>query len=519
MICWGEHIGPSEGTLAGTTSGTDHTSDPDPPGRQKVDGKMLLGTMWSFGINSLQQMLVLTRLVILARLLMPSDFGILDIAILTLYALDVFSQTGFQQALVHKKADITADLNAAWTLLVVRGCVLFIILFLFAPYIADFFSTPEATPVLQVVGVSLIFQGFTNLGTIFFLKNLDFRKQYLFKLSGVLAEFIVSITAVLVLYNVWALVFGIIAKDLALMIVSYLVHPYRPRFNFDLRKVLGLSRYGIWIMASSVLVFLLIQGDDIIVGKVLGITALGLYQMAYGLSNTPSTEISQIISQVAFPVYSKIQDDLVQLKALFMRTLELTALISFVLTGLLVSLSPEIAIVFLGSNWAPIIPLVQILAWWGLVRGLEETSAALFLAVGKPRLHSILQFIQVILLFTLIYPLMDSYGLVGVSLAVAFSCFPVLFLFINSVKNILAIGFWEAYAPLIYPLTLIACSIGSTALVRTMLFPAPDLLSLFILLGIYALVTLVVINAFDRYTPYKAVSMVRGFASSRRKAF
>jgi len=114
---------------------------------------------------------------------------------------------------------------------------------------------------------------------------------------------------------------------------------------------------------------------------------------------------------------------------------------------------------------------------------------------------------------------MDSYGLVGVSLAVAFSCFPVLFLFINSVKNILAIGFWEAYAPLIYPLTLIACSIGSTALVRTMLFPAPDLLSLFILLGIYALVTLVVINAFDRYTPYKAVSMVRGFASSRRKAF
>ena len=102
-------------------------------------------------------------------------------------------------------------------------------------------------------------------------------------------------------------------------------------------------------MASSVLVFLLIQGDDIIVGKVLGITALGLYQMAYGLSNTPSTEISQIISQVAFPVYPAIQDDLVQLKALSWRTLELTALISFVLTGLLVSCPRR-----RNSSWAAI---------------------------------------------------------------------------------------------------------------------------------------------------------------------
>ena len=90
----------------------------------------------------------------------------------------------------------------------VRGCVLFIILFLFAPYIAGLLSTPEATPVLQVVGVSLIFQDSPTWAPYSSLKNLDFRKQYLFKLSGVLAEFIVSITAVLVLYNVWALVFG-----------------------------------------------------------------------------------------------------------------------------------------------------------------------------------------------------------------------------------------------------------------------------------------------------------------------
>ncbi len=488
-----------------------------PGGGPKVDRQMLQGSAWSFGINALQQVLVLTRLVILARLLLPTAFGILDIAVLTIYALDVLSQTGFQQALVHKKTDITADLNAAWTLLVVRGVVLFLVLFLLAPFIAQFFSTPDAAPVLQVIGLSLVFQGFTNLGTIFFLKNLDFRRQYLFKLSGLLADFIVSITAVLVLHSVWALVLGILAKDLTLMVASYVVHPYRPRFNFDLSKVRGLSNYGAWIMLSSMLTFLLIQGDDIVVGKVLGVTALGLYQMAYGLSNTPSTEISQIISQVAFPVYSKIQDDAVQLRSLFLRTLRLTALISFILTGLLVSLSHEIAVVFLGTSWAPIIPLVQVLAWWGLVRGLGETAAALFMAVGRPRTYAIMQLVQVVLLFSLIYPLMMGADLVGVSLAVAFSSLPMLYLTVRALRAAIGVEAREVYSALLYPLVLAVSGIAATTALRV-LFPVPDILSFLTLLATYAVTAVVVIHLLDRHTPYKAWSMVRSFLSGQQGA-
>lgn len=473
---------------------------------------MFTGSLWSFGMNSIQQILILTRLIILVHFLLPSDFGLLGIAVLTIYGLDVFSQTGFQQALVHKKSDITSDLNAVWTLLAVRGVLLFIVLFLLAPYIADFFGTPEAIPVLQVIGISLICQGLTNLGTIFFLKNLDFRKQYLFKLSGVLADFIVCITTVLILQNVWALVFGLIAKDLTILVMSYIIHPYRPKFNFDLRKVRGLSNYGIWILVSSVLVFLLIQGDDILVGRILGVAALGLYQMAYGFSNIPSTEISQIISQVAFPVYSKLQDDLVQLKDLFLRTLKLTALFSFLLIGFLVALAPDFTLVFLGSNWSTIIPLIQIMAWWGLIRGLEEAAAALFMAVGRPRISSKLQFVQVVLLFTLFFPLITYYGLVGVSIAVVCSAIPVMFLAISAIRSILHIEVKEAYSLLFYPFVLAISGIVIVSLVRFFLFTIPSLLSFLLLLGIYTITVLMVIYLFERYTPYRVWTILRSLS-------
>ena len=231
--------------------------------------------------------------------------------------------------------------------------------------------------------------------------------------------------------------FGLIAKDLTLLVVSYAVHPYRPHLNFDLRKVRGLSNYGIWILFSSVLVFFLIQGDDVLVGHYVGLMALGLYEMAYGFSNTPSTEVSQVISQVAFPVYSKVQDDPVQLKNIFLRTYKVMSLVAFLLVGSLVSLAPDITIVFLGSAWSPIVPLIQVLAWWGLIRGLEETAAALFMAIGVLRIYTILQLFQVVLFLILIMPMIELYGILGVSITVVVSAIPIMILTNRALVNTL----------------------------------------------------------------------------------
>jgi O-antigen/teichoic acid export membrane protein len=272
------------------------------------------GGIWVFSLRIVQLLFNLGRLIILARILAPHDFGLMGIALLTMATLETFSQTGFQAALIQKKEDIRSHLDAAWTVLILRGFILFTILYLVAPYAAVFFNAPEAKPIIQVIAFSILLQAFTNIGVIYFQKELEFNKEFKYQFAGTLTDFIVAVSAVLILRNVWALVFGLLAGNAARCFVSYLIHPYRPHLSFDLGKAKELFGFGKWILGSSILFFLIMQGDDIFVGKFLGATMLGFYQLAYRISNMPATEITHVISQVTFPAYSKLQDNIPKLR-------------------------------------------------------------------------------------------------------------------------------------------------------------------------------------------------------------
>ena len=388
------------------------------------------GGMWVFALRVLDKGLGLIRLVILARLLAPNDFGLFGIALLAMSALETFSQTGFQTALVQKQGDITPYLDNAWTVSVIRGTFLFIILFLSAPYIALFFNTPEASPIIQVIGVSIFLGGFTNIGIIYFQKELEFSRQFAYRLSTTLVESVVVVSAALIFKNVWALVFGLLAGSLAGLVVSYVIHPYRPHFRLDLSKSRELFGFGKWVFGSTVLIFLITQGDDAFVGKFLGATMLGFYQMAYRISNMPATEITHVISQVTFPAYSQIQNDMPRLREAYLRVLQLTAFLSFPMAGLIFILAPDFTKIFLGEKWMPIVPAMQVLCFFGIIRAFNATTGSVFQAVGKPSILTKVSFIQLFFLAAIIYQFTDIGKLVGISLAVTlanFLCFVLAF--------------------------------------------------------------------------------------------
>jgi len=206
--------------------------------------KVVKGGFWVFFLRIVNRGFSLIRLIILARILSPSDFGLMGIALLTMSTLETFSQTGFQQALIQKKEDIKSYLNSAWTVLILRGFILFTILYFIAPYAATFFNSPEAKTIIQVIGFAILLRAFTNIGVIYFQKELEFRKQFIYQFSGTLADFIVAISAVLILKNVWALVFGLLAGNIARCFVSYLIHPYRPHLSKDLGRA---KENGLWV--------------------------------------------------------------------------------------------------------------------------------------------------------------------------------------------------------------------------------------------------------------------------------
>ncbi len=418
---------------------------------ENLSKKVIRGGFWVFALRIVQQVFGIIRLIVLARLLAPSDFGLLGIALLTMAALETFSQTGFQEALIQKKEKTKDYLNSAWTVLILRSFVLFAILYLIAPYAAIFFKVPQAKFIIQVVGLSVLFQGFTNIGVIYFQKELKFNKQFIYQISGTLVDFIVTISAALILKNVWALVFGLLAGNIVRFVVSYFVHPYRPRLTSNLKKAKELFGFGKWILGSTILTFLLVQGDDILVGKLLGIAMLGLYQMAYRMSNMPATEISHLIATVTFPAYSKLQDNLLRLKEAYLKVLQLTAFLSIPIAGLIFILAPDFTKIFLGEKWMPMVSTMQVLAFYGMLRAIGATTGSVFLAIGKPGISTKIKFGALILLAVVIYPLTKKWGIMGTAIAV--TSFALIFcnLAVIITSMILKLNYKQLITAVFYP--------------------------------------------------------------------
>ena len=380
--------------------------------------KVVKGGLWILGFKILSKSLGFVRLVILARLLAPNDFGLLGVAMLAIATLDTFSQTGFGQALIHAQDDVRRYLDTTWTISVIRGLILSLILFFSAPMVAGFFGASNATVIIQVVSISPILAGLKNIGTIYFLKELDFNKQVFLQTAEVIVEFVTVVLLAFLLGNVWALVGGLMAGGVTGLVMSYVLHPYRPRIRIEKERLGVLFDFGKWVLLTNIVVFLATHGDDAFLGKVLGVTALGFYQMAYNISNYPSTEITGVISRVMFPAYAKLQHDPEQLKNVYARTVSLVAMLSFPLAGGIITLAPEFTSLFLGEKWMPIVVPIQILTVSGLFRSIAGTGGALYNAMGRPEYDFRMNLMRLVVIAVFIVPLTGYWGISGTAVSV-----------------------------------------------------------------------------------------------------
>lgn len=399
--------------------------------------RSIKGAGWLIILRILHRGLGFLRTILLARLLVPGDFGLFGIALLAFNFLENFSVTGISTALVQKSGDIEDYLDSAWTVNLIRAVLIFSILFFGASFVADFFNAPEACNIIKAIAFLQIFLGIENIGVLYLQKNLEFKKIFYLKVSGTVVNVIVSIVLALILKSVWALVIGALAGALVKTAMSYRIHPYRPSLRFDYEKIKELLRFGKWLFGSSILVFMITEGDDIFVGKLLGTTALGLYQMAYLLSNISATELSNLVSQITFPAYSKIQGNIKKLKDSFFRVLQLVAFISFPVSGLIFILAYDFTVLFLGEKWVPMVTALQVLTLWGLIRSIATTTTQVFLAVGKPDISTKLRLIELVLIIIFIYPLTSKWGIVGTSMAIVMgTIMPVIFTCFMTVKTL-----------------------------------------------------------------------------------
>jgi O-antigen/teichoic acid export membrane protein len=401
-----------------------------------LTGRVVRGAGWVFASRVVSRGLGMVKIVVLARLLSPEDFGLFGIVMLAIATLEGLTQTGFNTALIHRKENTRDYLDTAWTIQVIRGLALAAALFAAAPAVAWFFAEPRAARLLRVMCASVVLGGCVNVGIVYFRKELEFHKQVFYTTSVAVLSLAVGVALAFRLRSVWALVWAGLAAAGFRCVLSYLVHPYRPRLRLEGKALGELISFGKWVFAYSIVIFLVRHGDDAFVGKLLGAAALGVYQVAYRLSGFLTVEVTELCNAVLMPAYAKLQDEAERLKAAFLRSFGLVFTVVLPVTVLIVGLARSGVLVALGPAWDKAVVPLQFLAAAGFLRAVFATGKPVLFATGRPRGVFLMDLPRLLVMAACIYPLTLALGVGGAGAAVMIGAACMFFVWTSTRRSV-----------------------------------------------------------------------------------
>jgi lipopolysaccharide exporter len=378
--------------------------------------RVFRGGLWLFVANMLNRVAGLVKVALLARILAPTDFGLMGIAMLTLRWLEYFSQTGFNVALIQKQSDPRPYFPTAWTVQVLRGAGLSLLLLIGAPLVSSFFDNPEAESVVRAVSLVVLFRGFTSPAVISLRRDLDFRRETFWRLTGTLSGLVVALILGVIYRNVWALMISIIVAQAVETAVSYYVLPYRPRFELNRAHYRELTHTGKWVFWSNLITFLAGYVDRVVIGKVLGTATLGLYEMAVQLALYPSSQIGMYLRGLMLPAVGKLER-VEDLRRVFLRSFHLVCLVVFPLASFLTAFATPVIHLTIGDRWMSTAPLIQVLGWTGAFVTLAELTWPIIFKCGGGRLIAVSLIWKLLVLGGTMFPLLQAGAAVGVAWA------------------------------------------------------------------------------------------------------
>jgi O-antigen/teichoic acid export membrane protein len=381
-----------------------------------VLGKRIVsGVGWTLAGSIAVRLMQLLVTVVLARILPPSAFGLFALGQMIVIALTLFRELGFGQALIYHKENIQRDAETTFVLSSAFGILAWACVYVTSPLIASVFGGSSLIWPLRIMSLSVTLTAFSTVPSTLLEKELRFRRRALPEFALGITYAIVSITLAVYGFGVWSLVYGYLASTAASSIVMWLVAGWKPVVSFHLDSAYRTLGFGKYLMASSMLGLIFFYTDNASVGRWLGVTALGFYNLAYTVCNLPATNISNMINKVMYPAYSKLNDNIAAMRSAYISTVKSIALISFPIAAWLALAPGDFVRGFLNDKWLPAIPLFRILAFYGMFRSIGATAGSVFMAVGQPKWIYKLNIVQLIIAVPLVYPVAIRYGTIGVA--------------------------------------------------------------------------------------------------------
>lgn len=378
-------------------------------------GAIAKGAAWMVLFRLFDRSIGVISTAVLARLLLPADFGLVAMAMSVIAIIELASTFSFEMALIQKSDPSREHFDTAWTLNILVAAAGALLTAVLAWPAAAFYGDPRLVPVMLAIGAAWLVAGFENIGTVNFRRQMDFSAEFRLMATKRVVSFAVTMMAALLLRSYWALVIGTMAHRIVGVLLSYAMQPFRPRLG--LRHARELFSFSGWLIASNVAGAVIGKVPHFAVGRLFGAQALGAYTVGAEIAHLAYTELVAPINRATFPGYSRLKDD----RDAFRRTcLDATSAILLIVlpvsAGIAVLAAPFVRLL-LGPQWSDAVPVVQVLALAGVVSAVTSNNVAAYLALGRPHLTTLVLVARMLFLAVTMAWLAKGHGLLGVAFA------------------------------------------------------------------------------------------------------
>lgn len=416
------------------------------------------GAIWAFMDQFGVQLVAFLVNLVLARLLMPADFGTIALFNVFISISSVLINGGLSSSLIRSKSLDNSDLSTVFWFNIGMTVVLYILTFALAPFIAAFYEMPILTSIIRVYGIVLVIDSFIGVQSVLFEKKLDFKTTFKVRLPSVIIGGISGICLAFMGMGVWSLVYSVLIQNFLYTFQYWCYSDWRPTFEFDMQKFKYHFAFGSRMTLSALLNVIFDNIYGIVIGKQFSETALGFYNRAESFKNLPITNVSNALNRVTYPLFAQFSDDNEKLRNAYQQLLKVVIFIVAPLICIMVIAADPAIRFLLGEKWLPIVPYFQIMSIGALFQPIHSYNLNLLHVKGRSDLYLRLEIIKkVLIVIAVVVGLrFGMYGLVWAQVVVS-----VFSLFINTYYTARFINYSMGQQLIdLLPSMLISCAIA-----------------------------------------------------------
>lgn len=451
--------------------------------------KAIDGGKWITISTVISTLLQFVQISILAKMLEPAAFGLVSISTLIINFFFTISNVGFSNSIIYKQEDDKKTLSTLYFLSILLGLAAFVIIRVGTPLAVAYYHEPGLERILNVSSYYFIVIFFGQTYLFLLQKELKFRTIAIIDILSALIGTTISVTLAMNGFREMSLIYGGLAGVIlhTVLQVAVGIRSFVPQLYFDLRTIKEHLRFGMYNVGEGLLGYVQTNLDNIMIGGLLGVKALGFYTVAYQLAVFPIIKLNPIILQVAYPVLAKMKDDNQALKRAYLQILDLVSYLNLpLLAGLFVMADSVVPLIY-GPGWGTSIEFIRIFVFAAFCFALHHPLFTLAFTKGKPNLLFYLNVVTMIIKVPLLYLFAHYFGQVGVAVSFLITSFITLIFSFCIVHSLVGSFLRDFLTNLSKTLLFGGIMVGAVSLYRY-LDPGTDLLTVLLQISVGGIV-------------------------------